>query len=622
MKSSSIKRVLALAMTAVTAISVFSACEKKETVREIAYEETESPRFEVADIAYTGNQLAMVDKNELYESFDSLEKQTFGSKSASTNKSVGRVNMVIKNTEFEVVDSEDGKAILYRHYADETADPYFDLDIQNVITSSRYICQADFKMGVDFKMGGTLLQIIYRSSTSGNAFWSLLSFDSNGNIKCGKEVIGTLSKVYYTNVAAAVDMTNRTFEVYLNGKHVATGKIGNQELTDHRFTQVRYLQVSGENHSGSMYIDNIATYEGTFPTAAIPNEEVKHAVNEGFDETALGAYRGGALTVDTNSAELNVVQSDDGNNFLSGTLKLPQTVLSFKPSTIAETGSYVIALDMYRKSNVSVKMSIGNRDILTIAPNGNITADGEAIAINDGEKWETLSVAVSKDKYEIYSGGHVCHTVEENLMESTAVYITVSGARGDRFFIDDVKIYQSSIPFEYKGEAVQSFKLMDHTMIEKLGGASKFSLSDKYFDKNGDPLIKVNNINVGTVLSMKLADAGFEENPASYDAFRMTIYCPEAYNYYLLLILDCGKKDGQWNYYSEYIKLDERGWCTITVDFGDMTSNRNPAFKDIFQITFQNSGWNFGKTYNVQATDSALNTEVEYYIESIELIKK
>lgn len=85
-------------------------------------------------------------------------------------------------------------------------------------------------------------------------------FTTNGyDIQANGKTVGTLSKDKWTNIAAAMDIATRTYDVYVDYKKVAS----NIAFTCSTFGYPNMMDVSG--NGGTLHYDNIAIYSGKEP---------------------------------------------------------------------------------------------------------------------------------------------------------------------------------------------------------------------------------------------------------------------------------------------------------------------------------------------------------------------
>ncbi len=587
----------------------------------VAGDHTVQPNASVVDTAYTGGKLDMVTKNGFYESFDDVEAGTeYASEDGERTYALGRLSLVTKRTTFYIEKSDDGNAIRYHRSGNSVGiDPYIDVDIEGGISSSRYICQADFKMASDYNMGGGILQVIYRASGKPGVFWSTMSLDAQGNILVGGTKIGALNKNTFTNLAVAVDIGNLSYKIYIDGKEAGTYSMAPNDITGYYFADVRVIQTSG-SHSGSLYVDNIAVYEGKYPASMIPSDDTEIAVSEDLETQNVGAYNGSVISTDSRTY-LEVRQSADDNKFLSARLNYADSTLSFPRGGIGND-EFVFSADIYRNdASPAVTLKAGYRELVTVEKNGEILVDDNTVFYVGTDEWLSISAAVRADGFSVFVNGILCAEVNDTLSELNGAYLILNGNAGDYVFIDDIRIYRAYLPIEYSGTMPEkTYTLYSYDNYEIMLGECNVSP----VTVDGIPLVKVNNIGLGKPMEVKFADAGFDENPGDYNAVRMTFYCPQAYNYALLCLLDCGQQEGGWSYYSEYFCLEEKGWVTITLEFNDMAPSRTPSYEYINSVAFNNEGWAFtdkGGIYNSESWGNASERELEFYIYRIELVK-
>lgn len=574
----------------------------------------------VTDASYTGGKLDMVTKNNFYVTFDDLERGTkYASEESESTFKYNCLSLVAKKTTFYVDASEDGNALrYYRSKNSAGVDPYIDLDVDGRISSNRYVCQVDLKMAGDYNMSGGILQVIYRASGKSGIFWNPMSLDNKGNIVLGGKTIGSISKNRYTNVAVAVDVAARKYEVYINGKYAAATELKAGDMTGYAFSDVRIVQTGG-NQSGGLYVDNIALYEGKYPVSIIPDENTAITVNESFEALGTGEYSGTILGA-TSQAALTVKQSADGNKFLSAKLSYTEAVIAVPRGGIGND-DFIFSVDVYKNNNsASMTMKVGYFDFVTVGKDGAIIVGGSEVFRIAGEEWVNISVAVRADSFCVFVDGILCGEGDSDPDLDTASLV-LRGNAGDELKLDNIKMYRAFFPINYAGTMPESsFTVYSAENFDIMGGNCRASV-----DVIGEhELAKITDIGQNKVMDIRLEDTGLDGNLGQYDTLRMTFYCPEAYNYALLCVLDCGQQSGGWSYYSDYICLDEKGWFTITLDLKEFASARTPDFSLINAISFYNRGWNFddkGGEYNSEKWGNASESELEIYIHSIELVK-
>lgn len=615
------KRFLSLMLLCVFILSSgLGAC----TAKKVANNEDDTVRQEsgVVDTAYTGGKLDMVTKNDFYVTFDDLERGTeYASENAETTFKYSYLSLVAKHTTFYIDASEDGYAI--RYYRSENSvgtDPYIDLDVDGRITSDVFICQADYKMASDYNLSGGILQVIYRASGKAGIFWNPMSLDPQGNIIVNGSKVGAISKNRYTNIAVAVDVTSFTYQVYINGKSVITAMLDPKEMAGYSFSDVRIIQ-SGGNYSGGMYVDNIALYEGRYPVSVIPDEDTEIAVSEDFEALSAGGYTGSVLSVNY-QASLNVRQSSDGNKFVSAQLSYTEAVISVPRGGIGSE-DFIFSVDLYKGDNsAETILKAGYYEFVNVKADGAVFTGDELLFYIESSKWVNISVAVRQDGYAVFIDGILCGEVSTEIPDLEGASIVLRGAAGDEIKLDNIKLYRAFFPINYVGTMPEkTITLYSAENFDIMGGDCSVSVEEI----DGYELVKISDIKQGKPMEIKLADTELGEgNPGSYNAIRMTFYCPQDYNYAFLCILDCGQQSGGWSYYSQYICLDEKGWLTITLDFSELAPSRTPDFSKIYAISFNNKGWAFpdnGGNYNSESWGNASETELEFYIYSIDFVK-
>ncbi len=618
-------RVVSFIFSLLMCASAFSSCAVKTVENDIKYIPSETKQ-DVADIAYTGGRLDLASKDGFYESFDDIEVGTvYGTGDSESSASVGAIHFVPKMTKFDIVKSSDGNVLHYFRSAnanDQKKDPYLDVNISEKIAVEKHIAQVDLKLANDFAVKFNVIQSLYRKSGANLVSLSVVTCEQNGNLTVGGKVIGALSKNEYTNVAVMTDPVNFTYIVYINGVEKASGSYKKSDLTGYSFTQVRYVQAGSNNGTGGVYLDNIAVYSGETPTAFIPTENATHTVNEDFNNLQAGNYSSSKIRFDNKTAQATVKISDDKNGFLSCKLLGHETTVSFA-DTLLSGGDYIISSDFYLKQNdVEFSFDFNGTELYTVGKDGKVRVGGDVIARLEFDTWQTLSVAIYSSGFSVYQNGRSVYDDSVDMSSKGGTpKMKLTGSEDSTLFMDNVRIYRARLPFNYSGNPRDVFTLVDSSKASALSGKANFTVSNDYKNENGDPLIKITNLN-GQLVKVATEQLGFTDDPSKYGSVRLRFYCPEDYNYAVLFILDCGQNSEGWCYYSDYIYFDEPGWVTVEFDILKMSPSRHPSISTLGAISFEVSGWAFGATENVKETESAQNKEVTLYLDKIELIKK
>lgn len=130
-------------------------------------------------------------------------------------------------------------------------------------SASKYIvAQMDFSVANGTVRGS----LIYgRDERAKQMFYDYVSLTANGEITAGYggEVIGKVEKGRWTNVAAAIDFNELTYDIYINGKLKAEN-VSIEEKTTTALPNVLagFIAIAG---NADLLIDNVKVYDGTEP---------------------------------------------------------------------------------------------------------------------------------------------------------------------------------------------------------------------------------------------------------------------------------------------------------------------------------------------------------------------
>ncbi len=626
-----LKRTASFLSAVLFAVTSFSSCAVQTVSDEPKYVPSEA-KPEIADIAYTGGKFELADKDGLYESFDNIDAGTvYGTGDSESGTTVGSLNFVPKLTKFDIAKSIDGNALHYTRSqnADKNKkDPYIDVNINKKIGVEKYIAQVDLMLADDYALSPNIIQAIYRKEGASLISLSAVSCNKKGEILSYGTVIGKLSKTEYTNIAVLTDPISLTYIVYINGVEKTSGSFERNnkkyDLTGYYFAQTRYIQAGNNCGTGGLYIDNIAVCSGDIPPSFVPSDDISYTVNENFNSVSNGSYTSNKIRFDTKTVDATVKTSDDKNRFISCKLKSSASTVNFT-ETLLSGGDYTVSGLFYRKSDsAGFSVMLGDNELCTVDKNGRLTYNGSTLSRTETESWQRISASVSKSGFTVYLDGQSVFTQSIDLSKETGKpTLKIFGSTDETVFFDDIAIYRAKLPIEYSGNKKNSFVLMDSSKADILSGTAEISVEDESIGSNGKKLIKLDGLNnAGRILKFTASDSGFTDSAQNYSTVRLRFYCPEEYNYSLLVLIDCGMTAKGWGYFSDYILLDERGWVTAELKISEMDSNRSPSLSTFSSVTFETSGWGFGKTQNVKETESAQNGEVVIYLESIEFVKK
>ena len=483
-----------------------------------------------------------------------------------------------------------------------------------------------------------MFQVIYRRTASDyykaqNFFYAMMSMDINGNIKSatGSKLLCTLNKIAYTNIAIVVKLAEREVDIYINGQYVHTNTLPNDDITLANSSSVRVMTCSGQNGTGGIYVDNMAMYPGKYPAVSITDDSAKQTVNENFNSVNEGEYSGKNFTYEKTSAEAMVKLSSDGNKYLGVKAKRDNVSVAV-PLRALDANNVVFGYDFYRPDdNLGYTLSAGDNELLKVLPNGKIKVGDKTIYITDTNKWYTLSVSIANQKLKVFINGTLYYDGDLTTTDYSSFGFLINGGANLSLYLDNLNIYEGIFAKEFSSLTETSKVIINYENIESLSAPvdknapqKPFTLSNDILTPEGNPTIKMDGLGLGVVLNFSLEDF---DNLAKYDGIKVNMYLEDDYNYYLLVVLDCGNRPDvngktQWSYYYKYILLSGKGWKTFNINFETLSSSRAPARDHIIGFSFRNTGWDFpssGKNVkNTVDSNCALEEDVILYLGSIE----
>lgn len=97
---------------------------------------------------------------------------------------------------------------------------------------------------------------------------------------------------------------------------------------------------------------------------------------------------------------------------------------------------------------------------------------------------------------------------------------------------------------------------------------------------------------------------------SAYTAFSFKMYANEADGHEIMITCDSNPEGSQGNYYFKKIKIDWKGWKTITIPFTEFKVSRNViGWNCIYRFSICTKGWGCEP-----------NPNAEYYIDDITLV--
>lgn len=198
-------------------------------------------------------------------------------------------SLTSKTNRVEVEEGKDGNHYVAFEAVDASSDFYADYSMGTI---SRYIV-FQFDIATTKKVAGLGLQ--YKDANYKTGYILQLSADGELKSSYGNISIATLDtrKSKWTNVALAMDVDNRTMDIYVNGKlHASAVSYGKEDLES--IGSIRFYCAGGnQNETGAKtMIDNLLVYEGLKPSEIsfdAPDDEVEKFTTDNKEGiTALG----------------------------------------------------------------------------------------------------------------------------------------------------------------------------------------------------------------------------------------------------------------------------------------------------------------------------------------------
>lgn len=578
-----------------------------------------------------------------------------------------------KKSSFEIVSSEDGRALRFERSASSASantDPHIDVEILNKIPAKTdMVAEFDVMPMTD---GGKMefLQIIYRPSTGRINSAGLLY--ENGELKLDGKKIADVPKGEFTKIACVFHQSAGIIDVYVNG-YMVDYSVPYLKAADIGYAPHQIRLIRSGNGECSALVDNVAAYRGSEPKyiSKVSESDIK-LVREYRFEGAEGAYAGeNGFTVKKEKSTYNIIKTPDGHSVLKHSVGGSESmVLSTEGSEAIRCFSAEVYLTS-DKTDYTLAAFFGVEWTSVLEIRGTTlwnALDERAVYDLGKNRWAKIDLFIDgvKNTCSIYVNGYryvdgaPISTSVLTKMNSIRIGATSTPESPYSVYLDNLRFYNATGVLGYKGMATHGMETV-YTVASpadfsamKNDKAGELTITDAV-KGSGDTTALLTGFT--TRVNIALGNCGLAKQVTgdydftNIDAIRIRYYSPKNAGRTFVLIFDCGnvykdlskgtlyydgswkkgsdgsytcdkypgvKAEQQWSYYNYMLTLDSEGWATVTVPLTSFASTRLPDWTHVEAIRLECQGWNLETNQN--ATTILPDSKAEYYFDTVELI--